>query len=204
MALTFAERMAAMKASAGAASLAPKVSPLQLAEEPESESAGAAQPTKKVFGKPSTPTVSSAVSPIAVEEPEPIEAPKPEYAVGNIILLANEANKIVPKDKTEGEQLVEGDLPMDAINIKQKIANLQDFDGISLRYEMDELKKLLKASPDACMFLLPEELGLCVRALRKMTDNKVAVDMGATKAKATKAKPVQLSAAELAAALDDL
>ena len=93
---------------------------------------------------------------------------------------------------------------MDAINIKQKIANLQDFDGISLRYEMDELKKLIKASPDACMFLLPEELGLCVRALRKMTDNKVAVDMGATKAKATKAKPVQLSADELKAALDDL
>lgn len=204
MALTFAERMAAMKASAGAASLAPSVSPLNLAEEPEPESAGAAQPTKKVFGKPSTPAVSSAVSPIAVEEPAPVEAPKPEYQVGNIILLANEANKIVPKDKTEGEQLVEGDLPMDAINIKQKIANLQDFDGINLRYEMDELKKLLKASPDACMFLLPEELGLCVRALRKMTDNKVAVDMGATKAKATKAKPVQLSADELKAALDDL
>lgn len=200
MALTFAERMAAMKASAGAASLAPSVSPLQLAEEPE------AQPTKKVFGKPSTPAVSSAVSPIAVEEPapEPINTGVSVGAVGNIILLANEANKIVPKDKTEGEQLVEGDLPMDAINIKQKIANLQDFDGISLRYEMDELKKLLKASPDACMFLLPEELGLCVRALRKMTDNKVAVDMGATKAKAKKDTTVKLSADELKAALDDL
>ena len=208
MALTFAERMAAMKASAGAASLAPSVSPLNLAEEPEpstSVSQSPSQPTvsapaKRVFGKPSTP----AVSPIAVEEPAPVEAPKPEYQVGNIILLANEANKIVPKDKTEGEQLVEGDLPMDAINIKQKIANLQEFDGLSLRYEMDELKKLIKASPDACMFLLPEELGLCVRALRKMTDNKVAVDMGATKTKAKKDKPVQLSAAEIAAALDDL
>lgn len=204
MALTFAERMAAMKASAGAASLAPSVSPLNLAEEPEAQptsvSQSPSQPVKRVFGKPS-------VSPIAsesVEEPAPIEAPKPEYAVGNIILLANEANKIVPKDKTEGEQLVEGDLPMDAINIKQKIANLQDFDGISLRYEMDELKKLLKASPDACMFLLPEELGLCVRALRKMTDNKVAVDMGATKAKAKKDTTVKLSADELKAALDDL
>lgn len=207
MALTFAERMAAMKASAGAASLAPSVSPLNLVEEPEAQPTSVSQspsqpttPTKRVFGKPSTP----AVSPVAVEEPEPVEPAKPEYQVGNIILLANEANKIVPKDKTEGEQLVEGDLPMDAINIKQKIANLQDFDGISLRYEMDELKKLIKVSPDACMFLLPEELGLCVRALRKMTDNKVAVDMGATKAKAAKAKPVQLSAAEIAAALDDL
>lgn len=207
MALSFAERMAAMKASAGAASLAPKVSPLNLAEEPEAQPTSVSQspsqpttPVKKVFGKPSTP----AVSPIATEEPAIVEAPKPEYAVGNIILLANEANKIVPKDKTEGEQLVEGDLPMDAINIKQKIANLQDFDGISLRYEMDELKKLLKASPDACMFLLPEELGLCVRALRKMTDNKVAVDMGATKAKAKKDTTVKLSADELKAALDDL
>lgn len=204
MALTFAERMTAMKASAGAASLAPKVSPLNLAEDPEAQptsvSQSPSQPVKRVFGKPSTP----AVSPVVTEEPEPVEAPKPEYAVGNIILLANEANKIVPKDKTEGEQLVEGDLPMDAINIKQKIANLQDFDGISLRYEMDELKKLLKASPDACMFLLPEELGLCVRALRKMTDNKVAVDMGATKAKAKKDTTVKLSADELKAALDDL
>lgn len=201
MAITFAERMAAMKASAGAASLAPSVSPLNLAEE---EPAVAAQPAKRVFGKPSTPADSSAVSPIAEEEPKPVEEKKPEYAVGNIILLANEANKIVPKDKTEGEQLVEGDLPMDAINIKQKIANLQDFDGVNLRYEMDELKKLIKASPDACMFLLPEELGLCVRALRKMTDNKVAIDMGATRTKAPKDKPVQLTAAEIAAALDDL
>lgn len=206
MALTFAERMAAMKASAGAASLAPSVSPLNLAEEPEpstSVSQSPSQPSvpaKRVFGKPSTP----AVSPVVAEEPEPVEPAKPEYAVGNIILLANEANKIVPKDKTEGEQLVEGDLPMDAINIKQKIANLQDFDGISLRYEMDELKKLIKASPDACMFLLPEELGLCVRALRKMTDNKVAVDMGATKAKAKKDTTIKLSADELKAALDDL
>ena len=212
MALTFAERMAAMKASAGAASLAPKVSPLNLAEEPEAQPTSVSQspsqpiassaPVKKVFGKP-------AVSPIAtelVEEPEPVKVNTGVSvgAVGNIILLANEANKIVPKDKTEGEQLVEGDLPMDAINIKQKIANLQDFDGISLRYEMDELKKLLKASPDACMFLLPEELGLCVRALRKMTDNKVAVDMGATKAKAKKDTTVKLSADELKAALDDL
>ena len=209
MALTFAERMAAMKASAGAASLAPSVSPLNLAEEPEAQPTSVSQspsqpsvPAKRVFGKPSVSPVASE----SVEEPEPVKINTGVSvgAVGNIILLANEANKIVPKDKTEGEQLIEGDLPMDAINIKQKIANLQDFDGISLRYEMDELKKLIKASPDACMFLLPEELGLCVRALRKMTDNKVAVDMGATKAKAKKDTTVKLSADELKAALDDL
>jgi len=106
---------------------------------------------------------------------------------------------------TEGEHLVEGDMPVDAIRIKQKIAEMETFDGISLRHEMDQLKKLIKASPDACMFLLPEELGLCVRALRRMTDNKVAMDMGSTKARASKKQvEIKLTAEDIAAALDDL
>ena len=189
MGLSFKDRMLELKKNTEA--------PVVATETP------AAAPAKRVFGGAKAP------SPIA--KPEEIEAPevaeevaKPQYEVGNIILLANEANKIVPKDKTEGEQLVEGELPLNTVRIKQKIAEMETFDGISLRNEMDQLKKLIKASPDACMFLLPEELGLCVRALRRMTDNKVAMDMGATKAKIKKDAPVKLSAAELAAALDDL
>ena len=126
--------------------------------------------------------------------------------IGNIILLSNEANKILPADKTEGEFLISGDMPEDAILVKQKIAELSDFAGVSLRNEMTELKKLIKASPDACMFLLPEELGLMVRALRSMTDNRVAMDMGASEksTRVKKQKEIPLSAAEMAAALDEL
>ena len=191
MAMTFAERMAALNKK-------PAIIPLV-------ETAGAAHatsptpvPAKKTFG------VSSAaiLEPIA---PAVVEPPKKEYEVGNIILLANEANKIVPKEKTEGEQLIETDMPAEAIRIKQRIAEMENFDGISLRTEMDELKKLIKASPEACLFLLPEELGLMVRALRKQTDNRVAVDMGAARKPSSKKQvEIKLTADELSAALDDL
>lgn len=199
MALSFADRMAAMKQNQNQAVVATVNSPLpDIVEAPKVEA-----PARKVFGKPSTQAVvPSVVLPEVVEEPVKVVD---EYEVGNIILLANEANKIIPKDKTEGEALVEGDMPIDAIKIKQKIAEMETFDGISLRHEMDQLKKLIKASPDACMFLLPEELGLCVRALRRMTDNKVAMDMGSTKARASKKQvEIKLTAEDIAAALDDL
>jgi hypothetical protein len=199
MALTFAERMAALK----------KPTPTTPLVEKE-QAAQPVAPAKKVFGKPSVPLPSVAEEATKATIEAPVEEVKVNTGValgevGNIILLANEANKIIPKDKTEGEQLVEGELPTDAIRIKQKIAEMETFDGISLRNEMDQLKKLIKASPDACLFLLPEELGLCVRALRRMTDNKVAMDMGATKAKASKKQvEIKLTAEDIAAALDDL
>lgn len=202
MALSFAERMAAMKQNQNQAVVATVNSPL-----PDIvEAAPVVAPARKVFGKPSTQAVvPSVVLPEVVEEPVKVVEKPIEIEVGNIILLANEANKIIPKDKTEGEALVEGDMPIDAIKIKQKIAEMETFDGISLRHEMDQLKKLIKASPDACMFLLPEELGLCVRALRRMTDNKVAMDMGTTKARASKKQvEIKLTAEDIAAALDDL
>lgn len=196
MALSFADRMAALKKAA------PVISPVvEVAVEKEQAAVVPTTPAKKVFGKPSA-------NPLPVETIEVVEKVVEQESIGNIILLANEAHKIIPssdKDKTDGEHLVEGDMPVDAIRIKQKIAEMETFDGISLRHEMDQLKKLIKASPDACMFLLPEELGLCVRALRRMTDNKVAMDMGSTKARASKKQvEIKLTAEDIAAALDDL
>ena len=193
MALSFADRMAALKKAA------PVISPVvEVAVEKEQ---AAVVPPKKVFGKPSA-------NPLPVETIEVVEKVVEQESIGNIILLANEAHKIIPnssRELTEGEHLVEGDMPVDAIRIKQKIAEMETFDGISLRHEMDQLKKLIKASPDACMFLLPEELGLCVRALRRMTDNKVAMDMGTIKARASKKQvEIKLTAEDIAAALDDL
>lgn len=213
MALTFAERMAALKK--------PLPTPtVEIAKDaPATQANTAITPPISVHASnptTDTPIAAPAVKRFGVKAPivetptvvEKAPEPKQEIEIGNIILLANEAHSIIPnsdKDKTEGEFLVEGELPIDAIRIKQKIAEMETFDGISLRHEMDQLKKLIKASPDACMFLLPEELGLCVRALRRMTDNKVAMDMGSTKARATKKQPeLKLSAEDIAAALDDL
>jgi len=210
--MTFAERMAALKKT--------PTLPVETTEVVQ---------TKKVFGQPKpapaeqpnrwatqrgetppaidlrqsgTPSKTARNTPL---EPSKVLAESlPE--IGNIILLSNEANKILPADKTEGEFLISGDMPEDAILVKQKIAELSDFAGISLKNEMTELKKLIKASPDACMFLLPEELGLMVRALRSMTDNRVAMDMGASEksTRVKKQKEIPLTAAEMAAALDDL
>jgi len=222
--MTFAERMAALKKTPAL--------PVETVEEKTTE----VVQTKRVFGQPKPAPAGQpnrwatqrGETPPAIdlvqsgtpdktarntrEEPSKVLAESlPENStlpvdIGNIILLSNEANKILPADKTEGEFLISGDMPEDAILVKQKIAELSDFAGVSLRNEMTELKKLIKASPDACMFLLPEELGLMVRALRSMTDNRVAMDMGASQrtTKAKKQKEIPLSAAELAAALDDL
>ena len=210
--MTFAERMAALKKS--------PVLPVETTEVVQ---------TKKVFGQPK-PTTAEQPNRWATQRGETppaidlVQSGTPDKTarnsrrepckvlaeslpeIGNIILLSNEANKILPADKTEGEFLISGDMPEDAILVKQKIAELSDFAGISLKNEMTELKKLIKASPDACMFLLPEELGAMVRALRSMTDNKVAMDMGASEksTRVKKQKEIPLTAAEMAAALDDL
>lgn len=210
--MTFAERMAALKKTPAL--------PVETTEVAQ---------TKKVFGQPKpapaeqpnrwatqrgeTPPAIDLIQqgyPDKTARNTPLEPSKvlaeslPE--IGNIILLSNEANKILPADKTEGEFLISGDMPEDAILVKQKIAELSDFAGISLKNEMTELKKLIKASPDACMFLLPEELGAMVRALRSMTDNRVAMDMGASEKsnRTKKQKEIPLTAAEMAAALDEL
>jgi len=200
--MTFAERMAALK----------KTPVLPVETEVEEKTTEVVQ-TKKVFSDANSPPAIDLVQSgtpdktarNSRQEPCKVLAESlPE--IGNIILLSNEANKILPADKTEGEFLISGDMPEDAILVKQKIAELSDFAGISLKNEMTELKKLIKASPDACMFLLPEELGAMVRALRSMTDNRVAMDMGASEksTRVKKQKEIPLTAAEMAAALDDL
>lgn len=220
MAMTFAERMALRKKEQAEG----KVS-TPLTEQP-------AEPTKKVFGKPAPKPAETFVEekPAVVEEKKPnpflaklsqklveVEPTKAEqveeeknsnkmesYTLSNIITLNNIAGQAAP---TEGELLMAGDMPEDAIRIKQRIALLSQCDGQSLKSEMDELKKLIKAAPEACQFLLPAELGQMVRALRSMTDNKLAIDMGRAKPRASKkaaATTPQLSAADLASALDDL
>ena len=148
---------------------------------------------KSRFG--STPSSSA---PVAKKEERPEPLPKVIQAF----------NAIGTKPVTLGEA-ISGLPPKEAVlQIQQKIADISLLeDGTDIRYEMEKLSELLLANPQATLYLLDEDLGLAVRALRKMTDNKVAVDMGKAKPRKGAASDTtsrKLSAAEMAAALDDL
>lgn len=123
--------------------------------------------------------------------------------VGKVILLANQATKADEARVTEGE-LLSNDVPDSVHILKRKIQDIQNLDGVALRSEMDELRKLLQVNPQACMYLLPEDLGLMVRQLRKITDNKVAQVLSTTRTTKAKAAPAKLTAEEMQAAFDDL
>ncbi len=166
---------------------------------------------KKGFTQPNSPaTIAAQQATTEKQEGEEIsgeEVSKPlSEDVGKVILLANEATKAEEGRVSEGE-LLNSDVPDSVHIIRRKIQDIQSLDGIALRSEMDELRKLLQVNPQACMYMLPEDLGLMVRQLRKITDNKVAQVLSTTrttKARAAKEAPAKLSAEEMQAAFDDL
>lgn len=91
--------------------------------------------------------------------------------------------------------------------IQLRIKALNDMSEADLRNEMRELKEVLIANPAACALLLDEDIGTMVTALRKITAKAMTASTEA-KAKTTRAstaKPTvkKLTAAELAAALED-
>lgn len=137
------------------------------------------------------------------EAPKVPELPKIEPPI-SVIVLANEANK-----QSEGEELGGKDIPLEAQRIKQMISTLATIPDGNLHGEMDKLKTLIKTIPHSAVYLLPEEIGECVKALRRMTNNKAVQDMQS--ARPARGKAAQgdkfdkdLSAADLANALDDL
>lgn len=173
MAMTFAERMALRKAGLSEAPplLAPPTEPSKIEEEPKVEE----KPTRKWGKPPEEPK----------EEEEKEKEEKDLYPLSRVITMANAAT-----GPTDGELLIDGDIPEEAIRIKQRIAMLGSIEEGALKSEMDELKRILKATPQACQYLLPEELGECVRALRRMTDNRVAQDLGRARPKKAAKEPV--------------
>lgn len=237
MAMTFAERMALRKKEAEAGKVStpltevkeevvekPKqeiperfaeqfrkpTGPIRQAIDLDTSSAANPKPSPFLDRLKNSPAIKAAHQVAELEKKlEEVEEEKPSnkietFTLSKVITMSNVAGQAAP---TEGELLLAGDMPEDAIRIKQRIALLSTCDEHSLKSEMDELKKLIKAAPEACQFLLPEELGQCVRALRSMTDNKLAVDMGRAKPRksaASKNTTPQLTAADLSAALDDL
>lgn len=96
-----------------------------------------------------------------------------------------------------------------ASEISQRISLLNALSEADLANEMRELKTALKENPSACALMMDEDIGLLVEALRKLTHKAIVATTTTKKATTTKkdgtAKPAvkKLSAAELAAALDD-
>lgn len=89
--------------------------------------------------------------------------------------------------------------------IKTRIRSLADLSGIDLKNEMGELKTAIKENPQACLLLLPEDIGEMVVQLRRIVGTALAVASSKTREKKPKEAGVgkKMTAAELAAALDD-
>lgn len=135
--------------------------------------------------------------------PEP-QTETSKQALTRVVTAAN----LVEKGHTAEARSEGGNLPamqgLDLGVIRQKIADLQTLeDGPELKGQMDVLREMLLSNPDACATMLPEDLGLMVRALRKMTSNRVAADLGRAKPRASKTATPKLTAAEIAAAVED-
>lgn len=90
-----------------------------------------------------------------------------------------------------------------ASEISQRIAQLESLSTENLKGEMQQLKKAIMENPAACLLLKEEDIGQLVISLRKITG--VAIQQAQTKTrKASEPKAgKKLSAAELAAALED-
>lgn len=205
MAMSFAERMKARQAE-----LAAGKATTPLIAEPTPAPAPTPDPSgllARLRAKaPAAPT--PAAAPVAAPTPAP--APTKEAApavepLPKVIQAFNALNRERPT--TLGESL-SGMPPEEAvIRIQQRIQDMSELeDGTAIRLEMEHLSDMLLANPSACLYLLDEDLGLCVRALRKMTNNRVAADMGRAKTtkKAASSLSKPLTAADIQAALDDL
>ena len=89
--------------------------------------------------------------------------------------------------------------------ISQRIKQLEELSGDDLKNEMMNLKKALLENPQACMLLLPDEIGAMVSSLRKITGIAIATASAKTGKKKSESAPKakKMTAAELAAALED-
>lgn len=88
--------------------------------------------------------------------------------------------------------------------ISLRIKQLEELSGDDLKNEMMNLKKALLENPQACMLLLPDEIGSMVSSLRKITGIAIATASAKTKKTGEKKAPAKkMTPEELAAALED-
>lgn len=147
------------------------------------EAAGGTSPLQeaKVETKAEAPAVkpnfmqqlaAKAATKTAVEE-RPIGIPE-VAPIPKVITAANLANKA-----TEGQSEAEvtGETKEALERIRQKIHDIQTMNDGELNGAMTTLREMLRVNPAACSLMLPEDVGLTVRALRRMTGNTQALSL---------------------------
>ena len=90
-----------------------------------------------------------------------------------------------------------------AADIIPRIKELEKLTGESLEDEMKSLKQALLQNPDAAALMFPEDVGMLVIALRRITGESIA-EATKEKKEGTSKKKKMMTAEELAAAMDDL
>jgi len=135
-------------------------------------------------------------APVEASEPQVKEAVQPTDSI---------AEETSPPAAVEGScekpQAVTASPSQEHHEILIKIRELTSIAGDNLKGEMDQLKKALLENPAAVALMLPEDIGMMVEALRRVTGEAIAE---ASKPKEKKAKKVVLSADDLQAAFDEL
>ena len=194
MAKSFAEILAARKA-AMAAGKVEEAAPVAAPVEPE-------KPTSPFLAKLKQAAASVSVNPEATtvaEEPTKA-APVGEACAGigkcqdqgcpahyaaepEPLPVVITAANLVTSPETQ-ELLAASDEQATMLEIRQRIHLLEAMEGFELKTAMDDLKGLIHANASAFQYMLPEDSGLMVRALRRMTNNAVAASLAATPSKA--------------------
>lgn len=91
-----------------------------------------------------------------------------------------------------------------ASEISQRIAQLNELSDADLKNEMQSLKAAILENPAATSLLMDEDVGKMVAALRRITGFAISqASKPKTRTATAKPKAKQLSAEELASALDD-
>jgi len=129
---------------------------------------------------------------------EPTPTPEEAATLTTVITAANLVSKGHMVEAKSDAPTVKAMENIDMEVIRQKIMDLEKCDGFDLKSQMDILRDMLLSNPNACQLMLPIDLGLMVRALRRMTGNKVAADLGRAKPRGvSKDKTPKLTAAEI-------
>lgn len=171
--LSFTEMLAARKAAQtnGTEAEAPKE---EKASEEKVESAPVIEEASKPAGNSFLQRLQSAAANVkpAVEETPSFSPIKPVEPIPNVITAANLAASKLPTQETSA---LIGEDSVVVEQIRQRIADLQTMENGQIKESMKVLQGMLLANPSACALMLPEDTGLLVRALRKMTGNTQAL-----------------------------
>lgn len=85
-----------------------------------------------------------------------------------------------------------------------RIQALEALGGEDLPKEMGLLKGALMQNPEACALMLPQDMGMLVAALRRVTGEAIATAAAKPKKGAAKSSKILLSAEAMQEAFDEL